>query len=622
MPMEKISKYTKFFDLIVIGDEENSGVICEAGIEYFRSMRRIDFSQTVNEVLSAHILIINGTLAEISAPDTRTLCAQIQRVEAFVLCNEAVTVNLYKEALNFRAGYVGTCIGNESEFATMMLSTLPNIIKKHNESLVTLSYKQVVDNTTHMYWIYRGNKGVFGNDAFKKFYGFSALNVFDASDAAAVLKEVKTPQIRELTNHKKQIESFLVDSHKINDVETLVEMSPIGSSLKKSEKLFLNRINFIEILKDAFVVHKQESEPIPVIIIMIENESKISEEFGEEVYNQICKEIFELAKKHFNAMANIALWHKDVFTIMEEGVSLDELKECLERLHENVLAQVSVEGAVPILDSFVVDMSKLELNKAISIIDHINQRELILSDLAHLVYHEVSFDDKTVDLKDQALHYLEKAFLSKSQVKLLNFYKGIRINTVGQIIKIADGMVYMAIEKIQGYVMQVENSIVIQGTNLPFDILADIKLVDIGRKIAIFRNFVALKVSANARQHIRIQSDHRMHLTITALKNVFSASILDISIKSIACKVNNTKGIPPKGTLVTLHFHLPSKRSDDGVVSMLVTGSIEFIQEIDDYTKVVVLLDLEEPYESFLIEYLYARQQELISEIKTIVSKL
>jgi hypothetical protein len=86
--------------------------------------------------------------------------------------------------------------------------------------------------------------------------------------------------------------------------------------------------------------------------------------------------------------------------------------------------------------------------------------------------------------------------------------------------------------------------------------------------------------------------------------------------------VNNTKGIPPKGTLVTLHFHLPSKRSDDGVVSMLVTGSIEFIQEIDDYTKVVVLLDLEEPYESFLIEYLYARQQELISEIKTIVSKL
>jgi len=622
MPMEKISKYTKFFDLLIIGDEESSGVICQAGIEYFRSMRRINFTETITETLSSHILVINGSLAEVSAPNTRAMSGQIQRIETFVLCPDDITVDLYKEALHFRAGYVGSCITNETEFAAMMLSTLPNIIKKHNESLVALNYKQVVDNTTHMYWIYRGNKGIFANDAFKRYYGVSALNTFDSSDSAHFLKEVKTPEIRELLNHKKFSESFLVDAHKINDLETLVEMSPIGGAFKKSEKMFLNRINFIEILKDAFVVHKSENEPIPIIIIMIENEEKIIEEFGEDVYNQICKEIFEMAKKHFNAMSNIALWHKDVFTIIDEGVSLDELKESLERLHENVVAQISVEGAVPILDSFVIDMSKSELNKAINIIDHINQRELILSDLAHLVYHEVSFDDKSVDLKDQALHYLEKIFLSKSQVKLLNFYKGIRINTVGQIIKIADGMVYMAIEKIQGYAMQIEKSIVIQGTNLPFDIVAEIKIVDIGRKIAIFRNFTPLKASANARQHIRIQSDHRMHLTITALKNVISASILDISIKSIACRVNNAKGVPPIGTMVTLQFHLPSKRSDEGVVSMLVTGNVEFVKEFDDYTKMVVLIDLEEPYESFLIEYLYNRQQELISEIKTIVSKL
>lgn len=622
MPMEKVSKYTKFFDLIVVGDEEDSGVICETGLEYFRSMRRIDFSQMFTESLSSHILIINGTLSEISASNTRALSGKIQRIETFVLCNEEVSVDLYKEALNFRAGYVGTCIANESEFATMMLSTLPNIIKKHNESSLVLNYKQVVDNTTHMYWIYRGNKGVFANDAFKRFYGISALNTFDASDTARFLKEIKIPEIRELLNHKKQSESFLIHSHKINEVEILVEMSPMGGAFKKSEKLFLNRINFIEILKDAFLVHKQENEPIPVIIIMIENEAKIIEEFGEDVYHEICKEIFEMAKKHFNAMSNIALWHKDVFTIIDEGVSLEELKESLERLHENVLARICVQGAIPVLDSFVVDMSKLELNKAITLIDHINQRELILSDLAHLVYYEVSFNDKSIDIKDQALHYLGKIFLSKSQVKLLSFYKGIRINTVGQIIKIADGMVYMAIEKIQGYAMQIEKSIVIQGTNLPFDIAAEIKIVDIGRKIAIFRNFVPLKASANARQHIRIQSDHRMHLTISALKNMISASILDISIKSIACRVNNAKGIPPVGTMVTLNFHLPSKRSDEGVVSMLVTGKIEFIKELDDYTKVVVLLDLEEPYESLLIEYLYGRQQELISEIKSIVSKL
>lgn len=621
MPMEKISKYTKFFDLLVIGDEENSGIVCKIGLEYFRTMRRINFSEITAEALSCHILIVNGSLENISLPSSRTLSGQIQRLETFLL-SDNLNISVYKEALGYRAGHVGQYITSEQEFATMMLSTLPNIIKKHNESLIVLNYKQVVDNTAHMYWIYRGNKGTFANEAFKQFYALSALNEFDTTDSAHFLKQVTTPEIRELINHKKVTESFLVDAHQINDAEMLVEMSPIGGAFKKSDKLFLNRINFIEILKDAFVVHKSESEPIPVIIMMIENEEKIIEEFGEDVYNDLCKEIFEMAKKHFNAMANIALWHKDVFTIIDEGVSLDDLKACLERLHENVAAQVSVKGATPILDSFVIDMSKLELNKAISIIDHINQRELIASDLSHLVYHEVSFDDKSIDVKDQALHYLEKLFLSKSQVKLLNFYKGIRINTIGQIIKIADGLVYMAIEKIQGYAMQVEKSIVIQATNLPFDIAGEIKIVDIGRKIAVFRNFLPLKVSANSRQHIRIQSDHRMHLTMNALKSVISASILDISINSIACRVNNSKGIPEKGTLVTLHFHLPSKRSEEGVVSMIVTGHIEFVKEMDGYTKVVVLVDLEEPYESFLVEYLYSRQQELISELKSIVSKL
>lgn len=622
MPMEKISKYTKFFDLLVIGNESGCGLLCESGSDYFRSMRRISFSDKMEKSVSCHILIINGSLAEISSLTTRALCAQIQRIETFVLSDENVNIALYQEALNFRAGHVGKCITNEQECATMMISTLPNIIKKHNESLSALSYKQVVDNSTHLYWIYRGNKGIFANDAFKRFFGFSSLNEFDGSEFARVLKAISTPEIRELTNNKKSTESFLIDAHKINSVETLIEMSPVDGAFKKLEKSFLNRINFIEILKDSFIVHKQENEPIPVVIMMIENQIKIIEEYGEGVYNDLCKEIFEMAQKHFNPMAQIALWHKDVFTIIDEGVSLNELKGCLERLHKNIIAQVSVHGAIPVLDSFVVDMSKLELNKAITIIDHIHQRELILSDLSHLVYHEVFFDDRSADLKDQALHYLEKLFLSKSQVKLLNFYKGIRINTIGQIIKIADGMVYMAIEKIQGYAMQVENSIVIQGTNLPFDIAADIKIVDIGRKVAIFRNFEVLRASANARQNIRIQSDHRMHVTINALKNIISASILDISIKSIACRVNNAKGIPPKGTLVTLHFHLPSKRFEEGVVSMLVTGHVEFIQEGEDYTKMVVFLDLEEPYESFLIEYLYARQQELISEIKSIVNKL
>ena len=194
MPMEKISKYTKFFDLLVIGDEESSSIVCKVGLDYFRTMRRIDFAEITSEALSCHILIVNGSLANMSSPSARTLNGQIQRLETLVL-SDNLNIAVYKEALGYRAGYVGQCIASEQEFATMMLSTLPNIIKKHNESLVVLNYKQVVDNTAHMYWIYRGSKGTFANEAFKKFYGLSALNAFDTSDSAHFLKQVTTPEI-------------------------------------------------------------------------------------------------------------------------------------------------------------------------------------------------------------------------------------------------------------------------------------------------------------------------------------------------------------------------------------------------------------------------------------------
>lgn len=73
---------------------------------------------------------------------------------------------------------------------------------------------------------------------------------------------------------------------------------------------------------------------------------------------------------------------------------------------------------------------------------------------------------------------------------------------------------------------------------------------------------------------------------------------------------------------VSLQFNLPLERFDGGMVTMAIAGKIQYIQEGDEFTKVVVELDLMEPYESYLIEYIYARQQALVNEIKTIANKL
>jgi hypothetical protein len=210
----------------------------------------------------------------------------------------------------------------------------------------------------------------------------------------------------------------------------------------------------------------------------------------------------------------MAQWHKDIYTLISSSLSLDELKQKLERFHENLNLEISIEGASPVIDSFIIDMHGVELNKAIGIIDHINQKQLLSRDLAHLVHFQISATPQEVDEKMQALHYLEKMILTKTPVKLLNFYKGIRISTAARIVKISNDMVYVAIEKIQGYAMKLEGNVVIQGANVPFDILANVKIVDVAKKIAVLSNFEPLQASGNNRQYIRIQSDHRMHVTI------------------------------------------------------------------------------------------------------------
>jgi GGDEF domain-containing protein len=622
MAMEKITKYTQFFDLLIVGEETNCNFLKDLSQPYFRSVQSLSLNTVNKSGFSCHILMVCGSVSELSSQSIRTLLTQIGRIDTLVLSDDATQLGIYKEALNMRAAYVGKVMLNELELSQALLAVLPVMIKKYSESLVIANQKYIAEHTKTLYSIHKENKAVYANDAFKKFFSFTSLSEFDKSSSLQQILDKSVAPMRTLDDGEGNSRSVLIQTIPINKSETLIEITPFEHFPKQEELIFLNRITFIEVLKDAFLIHHEENEPVPIVIMLIENQDKIVEEFGEDNYNDTCKEILNLAKKHFGSMTQMALWHKDVFLLANESSTLDELKDSLERLHENVLSHAYGQSIIPVLNSFVLDLSKLELNKAINIIDNIHSKKLLSGDLSNLVYHEVFFDDRSHSLADQAIHYLEKLLLSKSQVKLLNFYKGIRISTLGQLLKISDGMVYIGIEKIQGYAMQLEQSIVIQATNLPFDIAAEIKIVDIGKKIAVLRNFEPLRASANNRKHIRIQSDHRMHVTLSALKQVMSATILDISIKSIACRINNSKNMPPVGTLISMQFHLPSKRSDEGSVSMNITGHIEFLHSFDEFTKLVVLLDLEEPYESFLIEYIYSRQQDLIVELKSIVNKL
>jgi GGDEF domain-containing protein len=628
LSIQKFAKFAKHLDLSIIYDKNLSLEFIEAAKLIFRKvhLRGIDESDT--EGVHVHLLLLCITSLSLKSPLLKSSIASVQRLVTVILTPDHLDINIFRSALSLQALHVGTFPLTEEMYVQEMVKVLPNLIKKHNESITDGFHRNIAEYSQQMFAIVKNGKPIYANESAKKHFGIQLVSELEAHlnsrEISELLKKTGSNQhtTRNLTNLDNGSSEYFITTHPLRESQTLLGIVPLKLSLQNCEKKLLNRMSFIEILKDAFLIHSSENESIPVVMIHIENSQKIIESSSENIYNEISKELLILAKNYFSRESEIAQWHRDVYTVMSPGTTIEELKVILEQLHQDVTTNSIFEGAALVLDSFVIDMNGVDLNKAIEIIDHIHQKQLLSNDISNLMYHEVSGKHHNMDEKDQVLHYLEKLMLNKSPIKLMNFYKGIRITTPARLVKLADGVVYIAIEKIQGYAMKLENMTVIQSSSIPFDLQTNIKIVDIGKKIAVLTNFQPLKASANSRQHIRIQSDHRMHVTMTSFKSVMSGTIMDISIKSIACKINGTKVIPTIDSSIMLQFQLPNENSDDGMVNMAVEGKIQYIQSSDEFTKIVVILDLQEPYESHLIEYIYKRQQSLINELKMIANKL
>lgn len=629
MSLQKISHYAKHFDLVILHEEGIELPFSDTAKRVFRNVYYKTLPHTDKERLHCHLLFICASFDVLKKSPLKTLLSSINALESVVISPDAHRdVSILQTALSIRAANVIDIPRNETVFGDEMLKIFPHLIKKHNDSLLEGHRRYIIEHSNYLFSIHKGGKTIYANDTLKRHFGVSDLNELDRhiteSEIGKVLATPGSNQkiVSSVKTSQNAWSEYFINSHPLKDGETLIGMLPLNISLQSCEKRLLNRMSFIEQIKDAFIMYEEESEPIPVVLIHIENSDKIIDTSGQNIYNEICKEMLMLAQSHFNHDVEIAQWHKDIYALISPGVPLSDLKNTLERFHTDVFSHITIENAIPVLNSFVIDMQGIDINKAIGIIDHIHQKQLFSADIGSLVYHQVSATNQKLDDTEQALHYLEKLMFTKSPIKLLNFYKGIRISTPARIVKLSEGMVYISIEKIQGYAMKLEQHTVIQATNIPYDLQANVKIVDVGKKITVLSKFQPLKASANNRQYIRIQSDHRMHVTMTSAKRVAAGTIMDISIKSIACKINGSTPPPDVNTPVMLQFSLPLANTDEGMVNMSVKGQIQYVQPGSEFTKVVIVLDLQEPYENYMIEYIYNRQQALINEIKTIANKL
>lgn len=378
-----------------------------------------------------------------------------------------------------------------------------------------------------------------------------------------------------------------------------------------------NRIYFIEVLKEKLLEKNFSSNIYSIITISIENMTTLSKFWSEYEIEMALRDLLLQVELNIDAHTLLAQYNNNFYITLFEGLDFEATKQKAEAIQKHIATYSSKEKIKPIIGLHVFDVNSYELNDALKIISDIANESISTKDIeAQKIYRIIDLgstlcEEKAIDL------LLQAAFTNKTPLKLLNIYKGLCINTSSLIVKKTPEEIYVSFEQLQGTVMNFEKKSVIQSACFAKDIEADVKLIDLKKRVALLRNFKFANGSANARKYSRVASSQRIPVSVVSSKGSLNGEILDISMNSIALKTRLFKQIEELNSKdVELRFTLPIKSSQEGYMKLSLDAKVAFTKCSEEFCKIVVDLEEDQAHESILMEYVYNRQKEIIVELK------
>jgi len=407
----------------------------------------------------------------------------------------------------------------------------------------------------------------------------------------------------------------------ISDIKTdllLKKMATQNEQTKYRNIDFIkNRIYFIEVLKEKLLKENLSKNIYSIITINIENIDTLCKFWSEYEIEMAIRDLLLQVELDIDADTILAQYSHRLYITLFEGLDFEATKQKAYTIQKRLLEYSSKEEVKPIVGLHVFDVNDFELNDALKIISDIAKEKISSKDIeTQKIYRVINIDSELDDEKAIDI-LLQSTFTNKSSIKLLNIYKGLCINTSAMIVKKTHEEIYVNFQQLQGTVMNFEKGTVIQSANFTKDIEADVKLIDLKKRVALLKNFRFVDGSAIGRKYSRVTSSQRTPISVINGKGSLSGDILDISMNSIAIKTRSIKQIDElQSTNVTLKFTLPIKNSQDGYMALALEAKVTFIRCSDEFCKIVVDLEEDQAHESILMEYVYDRQKEIIVELK------
>lgn len=375
-----------------------------------------------------------------------------------------------------------------------------------------------------------------------------------------------------------------------------------------------SRVTFIELLKEKLLQRGIVNNELSAITINIENIKKLQKELSVIELEDLLMDLLNYIESILQKKTIFAQIKINFFVILFDNISFQEINNKAHNFNTEVTNHISTKRYKPSIDIYTFNLNNLELLEVLSTFDNIKNRELTQEEISSINIKHIRTQE-TIDEKG----LLDNAFKYSTKIKILNIYHGLVISTPSKILKVTKDTIYISFESLQGVVINIEKSTVLQSPMFPQDIIATAKKIDLKRKIVVLEGFKFLKTNANSRRYSRVTTASRTPISVLLNGITINGYILDLSIKSIAIKVKHTHIIDSiKTQKVSLSFNISNTKSDDGFSRLNINANvINFtMKDLDNNCKIICDIDEDCMNDSILMQYIYERQKELIIELK------
>lgn len=589
-------------------------------LSQFDGSERIDLStQKCTKEYGIYILDV-GDLDKESAGNIRSFFKKNQNALVYMVSPKTSSATFYQLAFLLKAKSIITAKQEPDKIAHLIKNAYSMQVFE-NKSLYVGRF--VAESQCYM--IFKQSELHYASDTLMKNFECNSLEevkekVCSRIDLGSLLSHkeqvVSSGQFFEVKDGEEKLD--VIKSIYRNDEYLLtIDRFDLSKLQCSSEKDLTTRLKFIDILKER-LVEETEKHNYMVVTIKIVNFKKIGNLIGKSEQENFVNQFLDECKRVLAGYLVFSEYYHDFFVTLYKDHDFQELQQKAETLYNDLEEFFKKFNFKIEIALHVMEINELELGTVLSILDSIRSGKLSKKEINKRKIRYIGKYKENMSDKEIVSLLLDDSFINDVDLKLVNIYKGMVIDSPTKILKKDRNAIYVIVKQIQGAVMSLTKETILRSDAFAKDIKAHVAFVDRKRKIAKLENFKVIEQTPSTKESCKVDFAKKNKAILSLIGTKISAEIIDISSNSISIKLNKMRSMEKMlNKDVEITFTIPTKRTREGEVTITEEAKISYIEcQESKECKIVCEFKPNSKNKNLIIEYVHNRQVEIIEELK------